>query len=49
MLNTFNMGVGMMMFVDKDIAGDVVETIRAAGEKAWIIGEAVKGEGVEVC
>ena len=49
MLNTFNMGVGMMMFVDKNDAEAVVETIKAAGEKAWIIGEAVKGEGVTVC
>ncbi|MDO4859630.1 MAG: phosphoribosylformylglycinamidine cyclo-ligase [Bacillota bacterium] len=49
MLNTFNMGVGMMMFVDKDIAEDVVKTIKAAGEKAWIIGEAVKGDGIQVC
>ena len=43
MLNTFNLGIGMMMFVREEDAEGIVKTLRAAGEKAWIIGKAVKG------
>ena len=49
LIATFNMGIGMMMFVDKEISDDVLSVITAAGEKAWKIGEAVQGEGVEIC
>ncbi len=49
LIATFNMGIGMMMFVDKEISDDVISVITAAGEKAWKIGEAVQGEGVEIC
>ena len=46
MFSTFNMGVGMMMVVKPEIAQEVVEILSQAGEKAFIIGEVVKGEGV---
>lgn len=49
MVSTFNMGIGMMMIVDSEIADDVVETIKETGEDAWIIGETAEGEGVELC
>ena len=47
MFNTFNMGVGMSIVVDKDDAETAVEILRSAGEDAYILGEIVKSdEGV---
>lgn len=48
--NTFNMGIGMVMAVDPDVAGDVVKCLDTLGEKAYVIGEVIKGEaGVDLC
>ena len=44
--NTFNMGIGMVLAVDKNIAEDVVKYLNQKEEQAVIIGEVVKGEGV---
>ncbi|MBQ7755864.1 MAG: phosphoribosylformylglycinamidine cyclo-ligase [Oscillospiraceae bacterium] len=50
MFNTFNMGVGMIVAVDKADADKAVETIKAAGEDAYILGELVESdEGVIIC
>ncbi|MBR4346402.1 MAG: phosphoribosylformylglycinamidine cyclo-ligase [Oscillospiraceae bacterium] len=47
MFNTFNMGVGMIACVDKSDADKAIETLRAAGEDAYVIGELADGdEGV---
>ncbi len=47
MYNTFNMGIGMMLVVDKADAEKTVELLKANGEQAYIIGETVAGdEGV---
>ncbi len=47
MYNTFNMGIGMMLVVDKADADKAVEILKANGEQAYIIGETVAGdEGV---
>ena len=47
MYNTFNMGVGMAVVVDKADADKAVEILNANGEKASIIGETVSSdEGV---
>ncbi|MEA4972417.1 MAG: phosphoribosylformylglycinamidine cyclo-ligase [Candidatus Metalachnospira sp.] len=47
MFNTFNMGVGMSIVVDKADAAKSVEILKANGEDAYIIGEVVKSdEGV---
>lgn len=47
MYNTFNMGIGMMLVVDKSDAEKTVEILRANGETAYIIGEtAASTEGV---
>ena len=43
------MGVGMMMVVPEDEAEAVVESLRAAGETANIVGEIIEGEGVTLC
>jgi phosphoribosylformylglycinamidine cyclo-ligase len=48
--NTFNMGIGMVMAVSPEISGNVVEYLETLGEKAYIIGEVIKGEaGVDLC
>lgn len=47
MFNTFNMGVGMTVVVDKADADKAVEILKANGEDAYILGELVDGdEGV---
>lgn len=42
----FNMGIGMTAIVAAEKANAVLETIRAAKHKAWIIGEVCRGSGV---
>ena len=50
MFNTFNMGVGMSVCVPKKDADLALSILREAGEDAYIIGEAVCGDGgVELC
>lgn len=49
MYNTFNMGVGMTVVVDKRDAADAVDIISSYGEKAAVIGEITEGEGVTLC
>ncbi len=50
MYNTFNMGIGMVLAVPHEIASQVVAEAEKLGEKAYIIGEVVKGEEkIEIC
>ena len=49
MFNTFNMGVGMSVVVSKNDADRALDMLRANGEKAYIMGEIVRGEGIEIC
>ena len=49
MFNTFNMGVGMMMVVAKEDAEKAISILKANGEDAYLLGEIVEGEGVELC
>lgn len=46
--NTFNMGIGMVLAVDKSIAEQVRQEAEALGEKAYIIGEVTANEGVDL-
>ncbi len=46
--NTFNMGIGMVVAVDKADADKAVRVFSELGEKAYIIGEACEGAGVRV-
>ena len=47
MFNTFNMGVGMTVVVDKADAENAVKVLKEAGEDAYILGELVESdEGV---
>lgn len=47
--NTFNMGIGMVLAVNKDIADAVVAEAKKLGETPFIIGEVIEGEGVTLC
>lgn len=44
--NTFNMGIGMVVCVDKKDADETIRVLESTGEKAYVIGETVKGKGV---
>ena len=46
MFNTFNMGVGMSVVVNKADAKKALRILKKHGEDAYIMGEIVKGEGV---
>ncbi|WP_028509655.1 phosphoribosylformylglycinamidine cyclo-ligase [Ruminococcus sp. NK3A76] len=50
MFNTFNMGVGMTVVVDKNDVDAAIAAIKAAGEDAYVLGELVESEeGVIIC
>jgi phosphoribosylformylglycinamidine cyclo-ligase len=50
MFNTFNMGIGMVIAVDNEIADGIVEYLNKEKEEAYIIGDVVSGKaGVEIC
>ena len=44
MYNTFNMGLGMVLAVDKNDAEAALKAIEASGEKAWIVGSCESGD-----
>ena len=44
MFNTFNMGVGMIVIVDKADVDKALETLKASGEDAYVLGETVKAD-----
>jgi phosphoribosylformylglycinamidine cyclo-ligase len=43
MFRTFNMGIGMVLVVAREDALQIVEQLRASGERAAIIGEVLRG------
>jgi phosphoribosylformylglycinamidine cyclo-ligase len=50
MFNTFNMGVGMCMIVDRNDADTALSVLKEQGEDAYVVGEVVEGsEGVILC
>ena len=49
MYNTYNMGVGMAVIVDEASVDTALETLKAAGEDAYVLGRVVSGQGVELC
>lgn len=44
MYNTFNMGVGMIIAVNKDEAETAISVLKDAGENAFVLGEIVEGD-----
>ncbi len=49
MFNTFNMGVGLCLTVDRAEADRALETLRAGGEEAFVLGEITSSGEVELC
>ena len=50
MFNTYNMGVGMSIVVPADEVQTALETLKANGENAYVIGEIIEGDdGVVFC
>ena len=50
MYNTFNMGLGMVVAVDKEDVDKTMEAIKAAGDTPYIVGHMEAGEkGVTLC
>ncbi len=45
MLKVFNMGIGMVAVVAKDMVEEALRRLRTAGEGAWVIGRIVPGDG----
>lgn len=46
--NTFNMGIGMVLCVDKNDVQKTLAELKTLGEKAHIIGETTKSEGINL-
>lgn len=46
MYNTFNMGIGMVLAVDKDLAKDIIAYLHGIGEEAVLLGEVTNQSGV---
>ena len=50
MFNTFNMGIGMALVIEKSLVEDLTIFLAQQGEKSYSIGEIITGEaGVEFC
>ena len=50
MYNTYNMGIGMIVAVDREDADKTMEAMRSAGETPYVIGSVEEGEkGVILC
>lgn len=48
MYNIFNMGTGMVVTVDEEIADEVIGFFNSLGEKAYLLGKVVENEGIEI-
>ncbi len=49
MYNTFNMGIGMVLALDPENEAVALKALEELGEKAYVIGRVVNGEGVAIC
>jgi phosphoribosylformylglycinamidine cyclo-ligase len=48
MYNIFNMGIGMVIAVDKDIAAELMDHLKQCGETAYEIGVVTAEEGISI-
>ncbi len=48
MYRTFNMGIGFMLVTSPQRAAKVISHLKKTGERAWVIGEIMKGKGVTI-
>lgn len=49
MYGTFNMGIGMMLFLDEKDVSKAQELLEANGEIVYRLGSVIKGEGLDLC
>ena len=49
MFNTFNMGVGMVLVVDREDSEEAIRILKENGQDAYMLGEVVEGDGVSLC
>ncbi|WP_058484844.1 phosphoribosylformylglycinamidine cyclo-ligase [Defluviitalea phaphyphila] len=50
MYNTFNMGIGMVVVIEKEEEEKALNILNSIGEKAYVIGEVIESKlGVELC
>ena len=50
MYGTFNMGIGIVLALGKDILDDVMDWLKSVGERPAVIGRTVKREGgLKIC
>lgn len=49
MFSTFNMGVGMVIAVAPQSAEAVMSAVQTEGCEPYVLGEVIRGEGVELC
>ncbi len=48
MFRTFNMGLGLLLIASAGAAEEIRRCLAKAGEEAYLVGQVVKGEGVEI-
>ncbi len=48
MYNVFNMGIGMVIIVDRQDAEKTMQILKNCDEEPYIIGEVIEGEGVQL-
>lgn len=49
MYSTFNMGIGLVIAIDKKDVSKTLNALKKLGEEAYIIGDVSKGEGIDIC
>jgi phosphoribosylformylglycinamidine cyclo-ligase len=50
MYRTFNMGIGLVMVLDREIANNIISQYESRSEKIYIVGEIIEGErGIDLC
>ena len=49
MYKTFNMGIGLVLAVDKNDVDKTLACLKELNEDAFVIGNVTKGEGIEIC
>lgn len=49
MYKTFNMGIGLVLAVDKNNVEKTIKCLNDLNEDAFVIGNITKGEGIEIC
>ncbi len=49
MYKTFNMGIGLVLAIDKNDVEKTIKCLKDLNEDAFVIGNITKGEGIEIC